>query len=161
MLTTRSALKLPLSVSTVVILLLFLNTKGVLGQITGITAYISNLSCALLGLLLLTSAKVTFAILERVPTVWRYALYSFGFMTLGMAFSSDSALQITFSALMAALSGTLIGLLAFFYHKPDKKTANLVGLLGLTFIAISGFGQVSLFLSGMPLTEQISLEQLG
>jgi diguanylate cyclase (GGDEF)-like protein/PAS domain S-box-containing protein len=153
----RSPVRFWFALSSAAFLLLFLNTKGVLGQITGITAYISNLSCALLGLLLLTSAKVTFAILERVPTVWRYALYSFGFMTLGMAFSSDSALQITFSALMAALSGTLIGLLAFFYHKPDKKTANLVGLLGLTFIAISGFGQVSLFLSGMPLTEQISL----
>ena len=153
----RSPVRFWFALSSAAFLLLFLNTKGVLGQITGITAYISNLSCALLGLLLLTSAKVTFAILERVPTVWRYALYSFGFITLGMAFSSDSALQITFSALMAAISGTLIGLLAFFYHKPDKKTANLVGLLGLAFITISGFGQVSLFLSGMPLTQQISL----
>jgi len=153
----RSPVRFWFALSSAAFLLLFLNTKGVLGQITGITAYISNLSCALLGLLLLTSAKVTFAILERVPTIWRYALYSFGFMTLGMAFSSDSALQITFSALMAALSGTLIGLLAFFHHKSDKRTANLVGFLGLAFIAISGFGQVTLFLSGMPLTQQISL----
>ena len=107
-------------------MLLFLNAKGLLGQITGITAYISNLSCALSGLLLLTSAKVTFAILERVPTVWRYTLYSFGFITLGMAFSTDSGQQITFSVLMSALSGALIGLLGFFYHKPDKKIANLV-----------------------------------
>jgi diguanylate cyclase (GGDEF)-like protein/PAS domain S-box-containing protein len=153
----RSPVRFWFALSSAAFLLLFLNTKGVLGQITGITAYISNLSCALFGLLLLTSAKVSFTILERVPTVWRYALYSFGFMTLGMAFSSDSGLQITFSALMAALSGTLIGLLAFFYHKPDKKTANLVSLLGLTFIAIGGFGQVTLFLSGIPLTQQISL----
>ena len=153
----RSPVRFWFALSSAAFLLLFLNTKGVLGQITGITAYISNLSCALFGLLLLTSAKVTFTILERVPTVWRYALYSFGFMTLGMAFSSDSGLQITFSALMAVLSGTLIGLLAFFYHKPDKKTANLVSLLGLTFIAIGGFGQVTLFLSGIPLTQQISL----
>jgi diguanylate cyclase (GGDEF)-like protein/PAS domain S-box-containing protein len=153
----RSPVRFWFALSSAAFLLLFLNTKGVLGQITGITAYISNLSCALLGLLLLTSAKVTFAILERVPTVWRYALYSFGFITLGMTFTPDSGLQITFSALMAALSGTLIGLLAFFYHKPDKKTANLVGLLGLTFIAISGFGQVTLFLSGIPLTQKISL----
>ena len=153
----RSPVRFWFALSSAAFLLLFLNTKGILGQITGITAYISNLSCALLGLLLLTSAKVTFAILERVPTVWRYALYSFGFITLGMTFTSDSGMQITFSALMAALSGTLIGLLAFFYHKPDKKTANLVGLLGLAFIAISGFGQVTLFLSGIPLTQQISL----
>jgi diguanylate cyclase (GGDEF)-like protein/PAS domain S-box-containing protein len=153
----RSPVRFWFALSSAAFLLLFLNTKGVLGQITGITAYISNLSSALLGLLLLTSAKVTFAILERVPTVWRYALYSFGFITLGMAFSSDSGQQITFSALMAALSGTLIGLLALFYHKPDKKTANLVCLLGLAFIAISGFAQVTLFLSGIPLTQKTSL----
>jgi diguanylate cyclase (GGDEF)-like protein/PAS domain S-box-containing protein len=153
----RSPVRFWFALSSASFLLLFLNTKGVLGQITGITAYISNLSCALLGLLLLTSAKVTFAILERVPTVWRYALYSFGFITLGMAFSSDSGQQITFSTMMAAFSGTLIGLLAFFYHKPDKKTANLVCLLGLVFIALSGFGQVTLYLTGTPLTQKVSL----
>jgi len=153
----RSPVRFWFALSSAAFLLLFLNSKGVLGQITGITAYISNLSCALLGLLLLTSAKVTFAILERVPTIWRYAFYSFGFITLGMAFSSDSGQQITFSALMAALSAALIGLLAFFYHKPDKKTANLVCLLGLTCIASSGFGQVTLFLSGIPLTQKMSL----
>lgn len=153
----RSPVRFWFALSSAAFLLLFLNTKGVLSQITGITAYISNLSCALLGLLLLTSAKVTFAILERVPTVWRYALYSFGFITLGMAFSSNSGQQITFSVLMAALSGALISFLAFFYHKPDKKIANLVCLLGLVCIASSGFGQVSLFLSGIPLTQKTSL----
>jgi diguanylate cyclase (GGDEF)-like protein/PAS domain S-box-containing protein len=153
----RSPVRFWFALSSAAFLLLFLNTKGVLGQITGITAYISNLSCALLGLLLLTSAKVTLAILERVPTVWRYTLYSFGFITLGLAFSQDSGQQIIFSALMAALSGTLIGLLAFFYHKPDKKAANVLCLLGLAFIAISGFAQVTLFLSGIALTQKISL----
>jgi diguanylate cyclase (GGDEF)-like protein/PAS domain S-box-containing protein len=153
----RSPVRFWFALSSAAFLLLFLNTKGVLGQITGITAYISNLSCALFGVLILTSAKVTFAILERVPTIWRYALYSFGFITLGMAFSSDSGQQITFSVLIAALSAALIGLLAFLYHKPDKKIANLVCLLGLGCIALSGFGQVTLFLSGMPLTQKTSL----
>jgi diguanylate cyclase (GGDEF)-like protein/PAS domain S-box-containing protein len=153
----RSPVRFWFALSSAAFLLLFLNAKGLLGQITGITAFISNLSCALSGLLLLTSAKVTFAIIERVPTIWRYALYSFGFITLGMAFSNDSGQQISFSVLMSALSGALIGLLAFFYHKPDKKIANLVCLLGLTCIALSGFGQVILFLSGIALTQTISL----
>jgi diguanylate cyclase (GGDEF)-like protein/PAS domain S-box-containing protein len=153
----RSPVRFWFALSSAAFLLLFLNAKGLLGQITGITAYISNLSCALSGLLLLTSAKVTFAIIERVPTIWRYALYSFGFITLGMAFSTESGQQITFSVLMSALSGALIGLLGFFYHKPDKKIANLVCLLGLTCIALSGFGQVILFLSGIALTQTISL----
>jgi diguanylate cyclase (GGDEF)-like protein/PAS domain S-box-containing protein len=153
----RSPVRFWFALSSATFLLLFLNTKGVLGQLTGITAYISNLSCALLGLLLLTSAKVIFAILEEVPTIWRYALYSFGFITLGMAFSSNSGQQIIFTVLMAALSGSLISLLGFFYHKPDKKIANLICLLGLTCIALSGFGQVTLFLSGTPLTQKISL----
>jgi diguanylate cyclase (GGDEF)-like protein/PAS domain S-box-containing protein len=153
----RSPVRFWFALSSAAFLLLFLNTQGVLSQVTGITAYISNLSCALLGLLLLTSAKVTFAILERVPTIWRYALYSFGFITLAMAFSSHSGQQITFSALMAALSGALVVLLGYFYHKPDKKIANLVCLLGITCIAFIGFGQVTLFLSGIPLTQNISL----
>jgi PAS domain S-box-containing protein len=153
----RSPVRFWFALFSAAFLLLFLNTKGVLSQITGITAYISNLNCALLGLLLLTSAKVTFAILEGVPTVWRYALYSFGFITLGMAFTADSAGQITFSVLMAALSASLVSLLGFFYHKPDKKIANLVCLLGLTCIALSGFGQVTLFLTGIALTQEISL----
>ena len=153
----RSPVRFWFALSSAAFLLLFLNAKGLLGQITGITAYISNLSCALSGLLLLTSAKVTFAIIERVPTIWRYALYSFGFITLGMAFSTDSGQQITFSVLMSALSGALIGLLGFFYHKTDKKIANLVCLLGLTCIALSGFAQVILFLSGIALTQTISL----
>ena len=153
----RSPVRFWFALSSGAFLLLFLNTKGILSQITGITAYISNLSCALLGLLLLTSAKVTFAILEKVPTIWRYALYSFGFITLGMAFSADSGQQMTFSTLMAALSIVLISLLAFFYHKTDKRTANLVCLTGLACIALSGFGQVTLFLSGFPLTQKLSL----
>lgn len=153
----RSPVRFWFALSSATFLLLFLNTKGVLGQLTGITAYISNLSCALFGLLLLTSAKVIFAILEEVPTVWRYALYSFGFITLAMAFSTDSGQQIIFAVLMAALSGSLITILGFFYHKPDKKIANLICLLGLTCIALSGFGQVTLFLSGIPLTQKTSL----
>ena len=153
----RSPVRFWFALSSAVFLLLFLNTKGVLSQITGITAYISNLSCALLGLLLLTSAKVTFVILERVPTVWRYTLNSLGFMTLAMAFSPDSGQQITFSLLMAALAVLVSGLLAFFYHQADKKTANLVYLSGFIFIALSGFAQVTLFLSGIALTPIISL----
>jgi diguanylate cyclase (GGDEF)-like protein/PAS domain S-box-containing protein len=153
----RSPVRFWFALSSASFLLLFLNAKGVLGQITGITAYISNLSCALFGLLLLTSAKVAFVIFERVPTIWRYVLYSFGFMTIGIAFFLDSGQQITFSILMAALFAVLVGLLGFFYHKPDKKVANLVCLLGLTCIALSGLSQVSLFLSGIALTQKISL----
>lgn len=153
----RSPVRFWFALSCASFLLLFLNSQGVLGQITGITAYISNLSCALFGLLLLTSAKVTFAILERVPTIWRYVLYSFGFMVLGMTFFSNSGQQITISVLMATLSCSIISLLAFFFHKPDKKIANLVCLLGLTSIALSGFSQVILFLAGMAISQTVSL----
>jgi diguanylate cyclase (GGDEF)-like protein/PAS domain S-box-containing protein len=153
----RSPVRFWFALSSAAFLILFLNTNGVLGQITGITAYISNLSCALLGLLLLTSAKVTFAILERVPTVWRYALYSFGFITLAMAFSPNSGQQLEISVLLAALSCALIGILGFFYYKPDKRTANLVCLTGLTCIALSGFGQATLFLFGYAITQMVSL----
>ncbi|WP_299080225.1 EAL domain-containing protein [uncultured Paraglaciecola sp.] len=153
----RSPIRFWFAVSSAGFLLLFLNTKGILSQITGITAYISNLSCALLGVLLLTSAKVTFAILERVPTVWRYALYSLGGISLGMAFSPDSGYQLTLATLAAGLYVVLIGALAFFYHKPDKQTANFICLSGLIIIALSGFTHVILYLSGTALTQKTSL----
>jgi diguanylate cyclase (GGDEF)-like protein/PAS domain S-box-containing protein len=153
----RSPVRFWFALSSGTFLLLFLNTKGVLGQLTGITAYISNLSCALLGVLLLSSAKVTFAILEGVPTVWRYSFYTCGFVTLAMAFYPDSSDQAIFAMFMAALSCLLITLLAFFYNKPDKKVANLVCLLGLVFIACSGFTQVAFFLSGQPTGQYLSL----
>jgi diguanylate cyclase (GGDEF)-like protein/PAS domain S-box-containing protein len=153
----RSPVRFWFALSNAAFLLLFLNSKGVLGQITGITAYISNFTSALLGLLLLTSAKVTFAILENVPTFWRYCFYSLGFMTLGMAFTANSSTQISVAVGVSAMSGLLIALLAFFYHKQDKRTANLVCLLGLACIAMSGFGQVTLFLSGTPLNQTTSL----
>lgn len=153
----RSPVRFWFSLSNATFLLLFLNNKGVLSQITGITAYISNFSVALFGVLLLTSAKVTLAILEGVPTVWRYALYCLGFFTLGMALSSDSEQQFTFSVLIATFAVLLIGLLAFLYQKPDKKIAYLLCLIGLACVALSGFSQVTLFLSGFPISQNISL----
>ena len=153
----RSPVRFWFALSNATFLLLFLNTKGVLGQLTGITAYISNLSSALLGILLLTSAKVALAILERVPAIWRQLFYALGFITLAMAFSTNSGSQITFAVLISALSCLSIIVMAFFYHKPDKKIANLVCLVGLFFVALSGFSQVSFYLSSVPLTEFKSL----
>lgn len=153
----RSPVRFWFALSTGVFLLLFLNINGLLGQLTGVTAYIANLNSALLGLLLLTAAKVTFAILEKVPTIGRYCFYSLGFTTLAMAFSVDSGQQIVFATLSSAMSGLFILLLAYFYHKKDKKVANLLCLLGLACIALSGLTQTGLFLLGIPISQYVSL----
>lgn len=153
----RSPVRFWFALFTSAFLLLFLNSSGLLGQLTGITVYIANLNSALLGLMLLTAAKVTFAILERVPTVWRYCFYAFGFITVGMAFSANSGQQVYFGTLTSAFSGLFIIVLAYFYHKKDKKVANSVCILGLACIAFSGLAQTSLFLSGIPVSQYLFL----
>ncbi|MGS2721425.1 EAL domain-containing protein [Paraglaciecola aestuariivivens] len=153
----RSPVRFWFALSTATFLLLFLNANGILGQITGLTAYISNLNCALFGLLLLTSAKVTFAILEKIPTLWRYTFYATGFLTLAMAFSQDTGLQLMFNLGLTGFNILLIAVLAYFYHKPDKKVANLVCLLGLALIALSGFAQVILYLAGFSMAQSTEM----
>ena len=153
----RSPVRFWFSLSCATFLLLFLNTIGVLSQITGITAYLSNFSCALLGLLIITSAKVMFAILEKVPPLWRYALYSFGFITLALAFTPHSGQQITFATVIAASAIVLVALLCFFYHQKDKRKAHTIGLLALSCMVLAGFTQVILYLTGITVTQTISL----
>ncbi|MFT2091791.1 EAL domain-containing protein [Paraglaciecola sp. 2405UD69-4] len=153
----RSPIRYWFAVSNGTFLLLFLNIKGVLGQFTGFTAYISNISAALFGVLLITIAKVTFSILEIVPTIWRHSFYALGFVTVAMAFSADTNSQIIFAVLMSALSCLIILIIAFIYNESDKRLANLVCLGGISLIAISGFTRISLYLATVPTFESISL----
>ncbi len=152
----RSPVRYWFAVSNAVFFLFFLNIKGMLGQFTGFTTYISNINAALFGVLLITIAKVTFSILEVVPTIWRHSFYALGFVTVAMAFSADTNSQIIFAVLMSALSCLIILIMAFIYNKSDKKVANLACLGGLSLIAISGFTRVSMYLATVPIFESVS-----
>jgi PAS domain S-box-containing protein len=153
----RSPIRFWFSLSSAGFVLLFLNTSGVLGQITGITAYISNITTALVGALLLTSVKVSFAILERVPSTWRYAFYLLGCSLLALAFVPNNNLQMKLMFALLTLALTLIIGLASFYYKTDKKSANLLFVLGVALIILSGVSQVSLFFSDISLNQPLSL----
>ncbi|MEP0355449.1 EAL domain-containing protein [Paraglaciecola sp.] len=152
----RSPVRYWFAVSNALFFLFFLNIKGMLGQFTSFTTYISNINAALFGVLLITIAKVTFSILEAVPTIWRHSFYALGFVTVAMAFSADTNSQIIFAVLMSALSCLIIFIMAFIYNKSDKKVANLACLGGLSLIAISGFTRVSLYLATVPIFESVS-----
>ena len=153
----RSPIRFWFAVSSGTFLILFLNVQGVISQLTGISAYISSVTTVLIGFLLLSSAKVSFAILEKVPVYFRYTLYSIAFLMLGCAFSFTSYQQTLAAVTLSLLSIALIALLSVFYRRRDNKTPNTVYLAGVLLIATTGLAQVSLYLSGVPANIYFSL----
>jgi diguanylate cyclase (GGDEF)-like protein/PAS domain S-box-containing protein len=152
----RSPIRFWFSVSCGLYLLLSLNISGFISQLVGISAYIANTTNILFGLLLLSTAKVCFAILERVPVFWRYCSYSIGFITLASGVLQDSYKQLIIATSLAALTSLLLLMLAIFYHKKDKVLPNLVGIIALTIIASISFMQVSFYFSGTEVNTAIS-----
>ncbi|MDU0352892.1 EAL domain-containing protein [Paraglaciecola aquimarina] len=143
----RSPIRFWFALSTACFALLFLNINGILGQITSITAYITQITVVLSGMLILTTAKVTFAILEKVPPLWRYVFYLIGSTMLVVAFILPYEEQVLLSLALSAFAISLIAVLAIFYYSPDKKTANIFAVIGLMLIALSASTQIYLFLN--------------
>lgn len=153
----RSPVRFWFAVSSGTFLILFLNVQGVISQLTGISAYISNVTSVLIAFLLLSSAKVSFAILEKVPVYWRYTLYSIALLMLGCAFNFNSYQQALAATALSLVSVVLIALLSVLYRRRDKKIPNTVYAIGVLLIAITGLVQVSLHLNGVPANVYLSL----
>ncbi|MDP5033143.1 MAG: EAL domain-containing protein [Paraglaciecola sp.] len=152
----RSPIRFWFAISCGLYLLLSLNISGFIAQLIGVSAYISHTNNALFGLLLLSTAKVCFVILERVPTFWRYCSYLIGFLTIFSSLIQNSYQQITGASFLALLEGFLLIVLALFYHKKDKALPNLVGLIALTIISTISIIQVSLFISGTVISNSVT-----
>lgn len=153
----RSPIRFWFSLSCAGFVLLFLNTSGVLGQIIGITAYIANITTILVGALLLTSVKVAFAILERVPPYWRYVFYIFGCALMLAAFIPNNKIQIYFVLTFVSVTFILVLGLACLYFNADKKAANYLSLIGLGLIALSSTSQIVLFYFDVSLNQSLLL----
>jgi diguanylate cyclase (GGDEF)-like protein/PAS domain S-box-containing protein len=153
----RSPVRFWFSLSTAILVVLLLNYKGLFGQITGLLAYISNINIALLGLLLLSTTKVSLILLEGIPARWRYIFYLLAYAMLAMAFTANSSQHMLFATACWALVILLILVLGLFYLKPDKKQATLFYFCGLNVIAISGATQVSLLFLVLPISELTSM----
>lgn len=151
----RSPIRFWFAVSCGLYLLLSLNINGFISQLIGVSAYIGHTSNALFGLLLLSTAKVCFTLLERVPSFWRYCSYTIGLATICTSLLQNSYHQVFSALALACLNVLLLVVLAFFYHKKDKKLPNWVGLIALTLMSSMAVGQVSFFMSGTLLNSSI------
>ena len=152
----RSPVRFWFAVSCGVYLLLFLNVIGVISQMTRISGYIANVNNLLFGMLLITTAKVAFAIMERVPILWRYCAYLIGFFTIASGLMQDSFKQLSIAIVFAILAALLLACLAIFYHKKDKFIPNLMGTFALSTATIVNFVQVSFYMSGTPVNSTLS-----
>jgi diguanylate cyclase (GGDEF)-like protein/PAS domain S-box-containing protein len=153
----RSPIRFWFAVSISIFLLLFLNLQGVIGQLVGLDAYSSIVSSLLIAILLVTTAKVSFAILEKVPRYWRYPVYALALIMLVCSFVSSTYNQILLAIGLLLLSSISIALLSLFYRPSDKKTPNTYYAIGLLIIAAAGGSQISLYLSGVTMSMYMSL----
>ena len=152
----RSPVRFWFAVSCSLYLLLFLNVTGVFSQISGISAYISNFNNLLFGLLLISTAKVVFAILEKVPTLWRYCAYLIGFMTMASSLLQNSFKQLSVAIVLALLATLLLACLALFYHRKDKVMPNWFGTFALSSATFVNFVQISFYVSGTSVNASLS-----
>lgn len=152
----RSPVRFWFAISCGLYLLLFLNIIGVLSQLSGLSTYIDNINSALLGLLLVAIAKVTFAILERVPAFWRYCAYSIGLLIFFSCLMENSFQQISVAVTLAAIFAVLLMLLAFFYHRKDKVVSNTVGAFALGSLMLINFMQILLYMNGALISSSTS-----
>tara|TARA_R110002167_G_scaffold8206_9_gene38091 strand:- start:2437 stop:5319 length:2883 start_codon:yes stop_codon:yes gene_type:complete len=152
----RSPIRFWFAVSCGLYLLLSLNIGGFISQLIGITAYITNTSNALFGLLLISVAKVCFAILERVPIFWRYCSYFIGFLSIATGLLQNTYQQTYIATVLACVSGGLLLILAICYHKKDKILPNLIGFIALTLVSTTSIVQLSFFLNGTAVVASLS-----
>lgn len=141
----RSPIRFWFSLFCAAFVLLYLNSTGVIGQLTGVTAYISNFSIALAGTVLLAALKVIFTILGNLPNLWRYSLYTLGGSLIGLAFLDLGTLQIKLVLMLLLTCILLLAILSSPYSEPDKKNANLLSLLGFTLVSCGVAGQLAVY----------------
>jgi diguanylate cyclase (GGDEF)-like protein/PAS domain S-box-containing protein len=153
----RSPVRFWFSVASAGYLLLFLNIQGLISQLSGISAYISHITTCLCGLLLFTLAKITFAILEKVPSYYRYFLYILALTTVASTLVLTSYQQILMIAIAGVISVVMIAVLSLFYRDKDKAMANRIFALGIAVIIVTSLVHLALYLKGAEFSQPLSL----
>lgn len=145
------------AVSNLAFVLLFLNVEGSLGQLTGLTTYMSSTTTVLLALSIFCVGKVSHAMLSSVPVYWRYVTYGCSILLLVIATIFSAYWQILFST---AIGGTVVILhliLACFYYNPYNSLPNKIYAAGWISISSIVMLHTYLFLQGNTLTTTHSL----
>lgn len=124
------------AIANVALVLLFLNVEGSLGQITGLTTYMSNTTTILLALAIFCAGKVSHSILSDVPGTWRYVTYTNSGLMLIIACIYSAYWQIILSTIIGTAIVALHLVLAGLYHNPYNSLPNKIYAAG--WITISG-----------------------
>jgi diguanylate cyclase (GGDEF)-like protein/PAS domain S-box-containing protein len=153
----RSPIRFWFSVSTLCFALLFLNIEGVIGQISGLSAYISLITTLSIALATFASAKVAYMVLQGVPLVWRALSYTSAVLVAVLAFTLDSYWQIITTTVVCAINVSLQLFLSISYRNQHDSLPNRLYAIGWVIIAMTALTSITFYLSGISLSMPYSL----
>ncbi|WP_084407361.1 EAL domain-containing protein [Aestuariibacter salexigens] len=139
------------------LLLAMLSIEGVIGQLTGLSAYTTITSHVLLGLVLFSAAKVAHALLHHIPVYWRYCGYTLASAQIVTPFILTTYWQTVVTTAIMAAAFLLQLILAIVYRSKQDSLPNRLYILGwMTIITVSAI-DVSMHLSGQALSGYTNL----
>ena len=153
----RSPIRFWFSVSTLCFALLFLNIEGIIGQISGLSTYISLITTLSISLATFTSAKVAYIILQGVPYIWRTLSYSCAALIAVLAFVLDSYWQIVATSVLCAMNISLQLFLSISYRNQHDSLPNRLYVIGWMIIALTALTSITFYLNGISLSMPFSL----
>lgn len=153
----RSPIRFWFSLSTLCFALLFLNVEGIVGQISGLSAYISLITTLSIGLATFASAKVSHIILHGVPTVWRTLSFACAAIIVIIAFAMNSYWQIIVTTILCAINIGLQLILSVSYRNQHDSLPNRLYAIGWIMLAMTALTSIAFYLSGISLSMPFSL----
>lgn len=153
----RSPIRFWFAIANASLLLLLLNIDGIINQIISLGSYISSATTCIIALLIITAAKVSHAMLFKVPVYWRFVSYVLSVLLLVSAFVFNPYWQIIASIGLAGAAVLLQVLLALLFHNRDNSMPNRLFALGWLVSSATALVDVALYLSGVLLEVDLDL----
>lgn len=153
----RSPIRFWFAIANASLLLLFLNIHGILTQITGLGAYIAHTSSVLVGLTILSAAKVSHNMLIKIPFYLRWFSYLIALSMAVIAVASDTYWQIVIGLSLCGAALFLQVLYALLFHNRKHSIPNRLYALGWLVIVATAMFSVGQFLSGTMVSANVDL----
>ena len=153
----RSPIRFWFSVSTLCFALLFLNVEGIIGQVSGLSSYISLITTLCIGMAVFASTKVAHLILHGVPMVWRATSYTCAVLIVLAGFILDSYWQIIVASGLAIVNVGLQLILSMSYRNQHDSLPNRLYVIGWMIIAVTALTSITFYLNGISLSMPFSL----
>lgn len=153
----RSPIRFWFAIANFGLLLMFLNIQGLLAQISGYSLYIANITTCLTALVVFSAAKVSHAMLVRVPVYWRFVAYVIAITIAVLAFTLNTYWQIIATVGLAGAAVSLQLLLAILFHNRNNSLPNRVYAIGWLVICAAALVDVGSYLTGTSLSIEQNL----